>query len=42
MNAADTRILAMPPNPVNIASPIKLEHRVERDQEAFPAVGGKR
>ena len=42
VNAADTRILAMSAKPVNIASPIKLEHRVERDQEAFPAVGGKK
>lgn len=42
VNAADTRILAMSFKAVDVASPIKLDHRVERDNEAFPAVGGKK
>lgn len=42
VNTADTRILAMSAKPVDVAAPIKLEHRVERDKEAFPAVGGKK
>ena len=42
INAMDSRILVMPLKTVGIASPIKLEHRVERGTEVFPAVGGKK
>lgn len=42
VNAADSRILAMSAKSVDVASPIKLEHRVERDKEVFPAVDGKK
>lgn len=42
VNAADTRILVMPAKTVNVVSPVKLEHQVERDKEVFPAVDGKK
>ncbi|MBI3574571.1 MAG: hypothetical protein HY083_02790 [Gammaproteobacteria bacterium] len=42
VNAMDSRILVMPLKTVGIASPTKLEHRVERDTDTFPAVGGKK
>lgn len=41
VNAADNRILVFPMRAVDIASPLKLEHGVERGAEALPAVGGK-
>ncbi len=41
VNAMDSRILVMSPKAVGIASPMKLEHRVVRDSDIFPAVGGK-
>ncbi len=41
VNAADNRILVLPKRAVDVASPIKLEHGVERGTESLPAVGGK-
>lgn len=41
VNAADSRILVLPKRAVDVASPMKLEHGMERGAEALPAVGGK-
>ncbi len=39
VNTADSRILVLPKHAVDIVSPVKLEHGVERGAEALPAVG---
>jgi hypothetical protein len=41
VNAADSRILVLPKRAVDVVSPLKLEHGVQRGTEALPAVGGR-
>jgi len=41
LSAAESSVLVLAPVAVGVSSPLALQHRVEKDDREFPAVGGR-